>query len=47
MSLQKCVRNQLTPKNAPKQVLSLIPLLKDYPNTHFGTFCIAIIRGDR
>jgi hypothetical protein len=25
--------------------LSLISLLKDYPNTHFGTFYIAIIRG--
>jgi hypothetical protein len=29
--------DQLTPTNAPKQVLSLISLLKVYPNTHFGT----------
>jgi hypothetical protein len=32
-----CTIDQLTPTNAPKQVLSLIPLLKVYPNTHFDT----------
>jgi hypothetical protein len=32
-----CTIDQLTPTNAPNQVLSLISLLKDYPNTHFGT----------
>jgi hypothetical protein len=34
---QTIIVNQLTPTNAPNQVLSLISLLKDYPNTHFGT----------
>jgi hypothetical protein len=31
-----CTIDQLTPTNAPNQVLSLISLLKDYPNTHLG-----------
>jgi hypothetical protein len=35
-----CTIDYFTPTNAPNQVLSLISLLKDYPNTHFGTFTL-------